>query len=278
MHVLSIQSSVTFGHVGNGAAVFALQRLGIEVWAVDTAVYSNHKGYGSWTGGVRREEEVRGLLDGLAARGALRRLDAVLTGYLGDAGTGRAALDAIGRIRGEAPDVRYLCDPVMGAGGRFFVAPEVRRLIRDEAIPAADIATPNAFELGVLVGLPVDDADAAVAAADLLRARGPGLVVVKGLRRGGTVAVVAVDGAGAWRAETPFLDTPADGAGDLFSALLLGRLLGGAPVPEALTLAVSATFAVIDETRRRGERELQIVAAQDAVAAPKRLFRAEKIR
>ena len=279
MSVLSLQSAVTYGHVGNGAAIFPLQRLGIEVWAVDTARYGCHKGYGSWTGGARPAGEIRAAIDDLAARGALARCDAVLTGYLGDGGSAAAALEAIERVRALSPGARYLCDPVMGAGGRFFVPPEVRRLLAGSAIPAADVATPNGFELGVLAGAPVGGGDDAVlAAADRLRARGPGLVAVKGLRRGAGVAVVAVGEAGAWRVETPFLDTPADGAGDLFSALFLGRLLKGEAVPEALSRAVSATYAVVEETFRRSERELQIVAAQDAIVGPKRLFRPEKIR
>ena len=126
MNILSIQSWVAYGHVGNASAVFPLQRLGAEVWAVNTVQFSNHTGYGAWTGQVFTGEQVAAVIDGIAARGALARCDAVLSGYMGDAGIGAAILDAVARVRAAQPGGVYCCDPVIGDEGRgVFVRPGI---------------------------------------------------------------------------------------------------------------------------------------------------------
>ena len=132
--ILSIQSHVAWGHVGNAAAVFPLQRLGFEVLPVHTVQFSNHTGYGQFRGQVFGADHIREIIAGLRERGVLQRVSAVLSGYLGDAGTGAVILDAVGEIRRENPAVRYLCDPVMGDVGRgVFVNPAIPDFLRDQA-------------------------------------------------------------------------------------------------------------------------------------------------
>src|SRR5947209_11157152 len=112
MNILSIQSWVAYGHVGNAAAIFPLQRLGAEVWAINTVQFSNHPGYGSWTGQVATSAEISTLVDGVEARGALSACDAILSGYMGDPSIGEAILDAVRRVRRANPSALYCCDPV----------------------------------------------------------------------------------------------------------------------------------------------------------------------
>ena len=172
--ILSIQSAVAYGHVGNSAAVFPLQRLGFEVWPVNTVLFSNHTGYGAWRGRVVGLDWVEEIIEGIAERGAIPRTRAVLSGYLGDPSLGEAVLRVVARVRAERPDMLYACDPVMGDEGRgFFVRPGIPEFFRDHAVPAADIVTPNQFELAWLAGRPVDGLDDALAAAAAVRATGP---------------------------------------------------------------------------------------------------------
>lgn len=282
MNVLSIQSFVSFGHVGNRAAILPLERLGHEVWPVNTVSLAHHPGYGAWRGRVAAPEEIATLIDGLEARGALGRCDAVLSGYLGDAALGPVLLDAVRRVRKANPKALFCCDPVMGDGARgFFVRAGIPEFFRDEAAPVADLLLPNAFELGWLTGLPVDDLASALAAARALIARGPRLVVVTGLRR--TVRVrprigaLAVEVLRAWHAEAPLIAAPANGAGDVFAALFLGHYLRGRRPGHALERAVSALHAVMAKTAALGSGELALVESQDAFLGPKRLFKAEKM-
>ncbi|MBX9700789.1 MAG: pyridoxal kinase, partial [Acetobacteraceae bacterium] len=65
MNILSIQSWVAYGHVGNAAAVFPLQRLGAEVWAVHTVQFSNHPGHGQFRGAVLPPALIRDCVDGI---------------------------------------------------------------------------------------------------------------------------------------------------------------------------------------------------------------------
>ena len=284
MNILSIQSHVTYGHVGNSAAVFALQRLGFEVWPLHTLQFSNHAGYQDFTGQVFSARHLREVVDGLAARGVLGVCDAVLSGYLGAAESGLAVLDAVARVKAANPAAIYACDPVMGDGeGGLYVDPALPGFFRDRALALADIVTPNVFELEVLSGATVATLDGAVAAARGLTERGPSVVLVTGLRhdatRAGEIEVLAVTGADAWRLCTPLLpcDPRPNGAGDLLAALFLGHYLRARDAGHALEAAAAATFAVLDATRIAGARELRLIAAQDEIVAPRRQFAAERI-
>lgn len=285
MNILSIQSRVAYGHVGNAAAVFPLQRLGFEVWPVDTVSFSNHLGYTTWSGRTHGPDEVREIIEGLDRLGVLARCDAVLSGYLGDAGNGAVVRDAVARVRAANPRALYCCDPVMGDRDcGLFVRPEIPPVF-DALLAAADIAVPNAFELEQLTGGSTATLASALAAIDRLRDGGPSLVVTTSLRRqdgpADGIDVLAVNDEGAWLATTPLLNAPAHGAGDVFAALFLGHYLRDGAVPTALARAVSAIHAVIETTIAAGEAregELRIVAAQGALAAPEPRFTPARVR
>ncbi len=288
MSILSIQSHVAYGHVGNAAAVFALQRLGLEVWPVMTVQLSNHTGYAGWRGRSFEAEHIAELVRGLEEVGALAACRAVLSGYLGTAAVGEQVLVAVDRAKRCNPKAFYVCDPVMGDHGRgLYVPDEVAAFFKDRAVPRARIVTPNLFELERLTGRPIESSAAALAAAQDLRALGPEVVLVTSLRfpeiEPRSIALLAVTGAGAWRIVTPWLDMnpPANGAGDTVAALFLGHYLlasdGPARVAEAAAKAASATFALVEATHEASSRELQLIAAQDKLVHPDRLFAAEQI-
>ncbi|WP_275545267.1 MULTISPECIES: pyridoxal kinase PdxY [unclassified Pseudomonas] len=281
--VLSIQSHVAWGHVGNAAAVFPLQRLGFEVLPIHTVQFSNHTGYGQFRGQVFGAEHVREVLLGLRERGVLPRLSAVLSGYLGDADTGRVILEAVGEIRQHNPAVRYLCDPVMGDVGRgVFVNPAIPDFLRDQAIPFANIITPNQFEFELLTGSKPANLQEAVKIARQLRGRGPDVVIVTSLATpdiaDSELGTLAVNGEGAWLVTTPrlALHPLPNGMGDVFSATLLGRLLAGQALPQALELATATLYALVGHTED-GARDLPLVTAQEQIVAPARRFVAQTL-
>ncbi len=283
MHVLSIQSSVAYGHVGNSAATFPLQRLGITVWPVNTVHFSNHTGYGAWRGPVLPADQIADVIEGIADRGVLGSCDAVLSGYLGDESIGRVVLDAVTRVRAVNPAATYCCDPVIGDVGRgVFVRPGIPEFFRDHAVPAADIVTPNQFELNFLAGGTVTTLDDALVAADRVRAMGPRVVLVTSLvredAREGVVEMLLVAEDGAWLVETPLLPVSVNGAGDAVSALLLAHLSREADPDVALSKVASSIFAVLELTAARGAREIQLVGAQDQIASPPDRFPARRVR
>ena len=281
MSILSIQSSVAYGHVGNGAAVFSLRRLGFEVWPVNTVHFSNHPGHGAWRGRTATHDEVSDVIAGVGERGAFARCRAVLSGYLGAAETGPVVLAAVAAVKAANPQALYCCDPVMGdVEEGLYVAPAVARFFRGQAVPTADIVVPNAFELAVLAGRPVESTEDALAAARAVLAKGPSLVVVTSVVSAAapdTIGNLAVGGDGAWHVTTPRLPTTAKGAGDAFAALFLGRYLETRDAGAALSAAASSLYAVIEATSSAGAGELLLVAAQDALAAPPSRFVAEHI-
>jgi pyridoxine kinase len=284
MNILSIQSHVAYGHVGNAAAVFALQRLGFEVWPVHTVQFSNHPGYGDWQGEVFTAEAIGAVIEGIAARGVLNTCAAVLSGYLGTAGLGRVVADTVRRVRAANPSALYLCDPVMGdTGTGLYVQDGIPEFLRTQAVPLADIVTPNLFELAHLTGRRIANREHAVAAARDVLALGPTVAVVTSARLDETPAdaidILAVTADGAWQVRTPYLSlaAPVNGAGDSLAALFLGHYLKHRTASVALTEAASAIFSILSATHAAGTRELQIIAAQSEMAHPSRRFMAEPI-
>ena len=283
MQILSIQSSVAYGHVGNSAAVFPLQRLGHEVWPVLTVHFSNHTGYGEWRGPLLDPEDVREVIAGIDDRGALGGVDAVLSGYQGDAAVGGVILDAVARVKELNPDAVYCCDPVMGDVVRgMFVRPGIPEFLRDTVVPHADILTPNHFELDFLTGRETRTLAEIVAAADELRERGPRDVLVTSVMHGevpeGRIDVVAVSDEGAWAVETPLLPILPNGCGDVTTALYLAHLRTTGSAATALVRTTTSVFAILEATLAAGTREIQLVAAQDAIAHPPDRFEVRRLR
>ncbi|MGL4177263.1 MAG: pyridoxal kinase PdxY [Dermatophilaceae bacterium] len=280
--ILSIQSSVAYGHVGNSAAVFPLQRLGVEVWPVHTVHFSNHTGYGAWRGPLMVPADVREVVTGIEERGALGEVDAVLSGYQGGVQIGAVVLEAVARVKAANPDAIYACDPVMGnAASGCFVHPDIPVLLRDNAIPVADIVTPNQFELGFLTDTTPADLDSTLAAVNAVRAMGPSTVLVTSVLRpdapADTIETLAVGDDGSWMVRTPRLPMTANGSGDLTAALFTAHLLATGDVGLALARTVSSVFDVLSRTLQSGRRELQLVQSQDAIATPRMQFDVDRL-
>ena len=283
MNILSIQSLVAYGHAGNSAALFPLQRLGHDVWPVVTVHFSNHTGYGAARGPLLTAHDIAEVIGGVEDRGALDRCDAVLSGYQGAEDVGGVILEAVRNVKGRNPDAIYFCDPVMGDVGRgFFVRPGIPEFMRDEVVPAADVITPNQFELAFLAGTETETLEHVVAAAETVRATGPETVLVTSVITEETpddeIAMVAVSGEGAFIARTPRLPINPPGAGDLTSAVFLANVLGGHDLPTALARTTSSVFAVMESTAAAGSHEMRIVASQHELAHPAMQFEVERLR
>ena len=282
MKILSIQSSVAYGHVGNSAAVFPLQRLGHEVWPVLTVHFSNHTGYGAWRGPLLAPSDVAEVITGIEERGVLPQCDAVLSGYQGAEEVGEVVLDAVARVKAANPAAVYCCDPVMGDVGRgFFVRPGIPEFMRDRVIPAADLATPNQFELEFLTGRQVGSTADLLDAADALRDLGPRTVLVTSVETGDAgedaISMVAVSDDGAWSVTTPRLPLSVNGAGDATAALFLAHTTTDGP-EVALGRTAASVFAVMELTHAGGHREIQLVAAQQQIADPPARFPVTRLR
>ena len=283
MNILSIQSHVAYGHVGNAAAVFPLQRLGHEVWPIHTVQFSNHPGYGGFRGSVFDVGLIDACVEGIAERGALARCDAVLSGYLGNAETGDAILRAVARTKAANPTALYCCDPVIGdTGTGVFVRAGVADFFAQRALAAADVITPNHFELELLAGIEVRSLSTLREALACLHAAGPGIVLVTSLLLDDTPADaidLAVSANGAlWRLRTPKLAIAANGAGDAMAALFLAHFLATRSPERSLGEAASSLFGVLQRTVAAGSRELLIVKAQDEFVRPAQRFEAVRVK
>lgn len=283
MKILSIQSAVAYGHVGNSAAVFPLQRIGVEVLPVYTVNFSNHTGYGAWRGPLIAPDDVRAVITGIEERGVLGQIDAVLSGYQGSEGIGDVIVDAVARVKAANPDAVYACDPVMGnAKSGCFVAPAIPDLLRDRVVPVADIITPNQFELGYLTGTEPADLESTLTSVDAARAMGPRTVLVTSVERpdqpDDTIEMLAVGDAGAWIVQTPRLPMKANGSGDVTAALFTAHYVASGNAASALSKTVSSVYDLLDRTLQSGDRELQLVESQESYANPREQFTVTQVR
>ncbi len=290
LNILSIQSHVAYGHVGNSGVVLPLQRLGHEVWPVHTVMLSNHAGYPDTGGSVVPAAELSDVINALDRRGALELCDGVLSGYLGDVATGDVMLDAVARVRAKGRRTIYCCDPVMGDDGAIYVDAGIPRFMRERAAPTADVLTPNLFELSVLTdsspdaltGAPLGDIVAASRKL-MVSDRRTSVVLVTSLAHSALgpsdMAMAAVTSADAWVVTTPKLsfETSPHGAGDCCAALFCAALLEGLEVAPALSRTASALYGLLEETAKLGRSELALVEAQDFIVAPPRMFEAASL-
>ena len=283
MRFLSLQSHVAYGYVGNRAATFPLQRLGHEVWAVNTVEFSNHTGYGAWRGRTASAEQVAEIVHGIESLGMLAKCDVLLTGYVGDAALGDVVLDTARKVRKANPKAIWCCDPVLGdTDTGIYVKPGIDSFFRDRALPAADLITPNHFELEHLTGRRVETLDEALAATRALLS-GPRLALLTSFRRAGShaeqIEMLAVTPDAAWRVVTPLIafDIMPNGTGDAVAALFTAHWLESGDIADALAKVASSIYAVLETTRAMGERELQLVAAQDRLVSPPQRFMVERL-
>jgi len=286
MAVLSIQSHVVYGYAGNTAAVFPLQRLGREVWAINTVEFSNHTGYGSWKGKVLGAELAGELVKGLEERNALNRCEAVLSGYLGDAEVAMAIKDAVKKVRSQSPNAIYACDPVMGDVGRgFYVKPDIPDIFKKELIPLADIVTPNQFELEAITGLNTQNMADALKAIELLHKMGPSIILVTSYKeKEGELSMIASDKKEIYKITTPELPIGKGvaGTGDMTTAVFLSRYLETKNLKKTLELCTASVFGVLDASFKSADKnstliELKIIDIQEELVSPSNSFKAEKI-
>jgi pyridoxine kinase len=262
--VLSIQSEVVRGHVGNSAARFALQRVGVDVWAVPTVLLSNHPGHGKVRGETMPAQRIDDLVAGLEAHGWLARCDAVLSGYLGAPEQARAVADAVRRVKAANGRALYLCDPVFGDDDGAYARAGVAEAMARDLLPLADIVTPNRFELSSLTSKRIADAGDAVAAA---RTLGVAEVVVTSVQfPAGQIGTVVVTRDGAWVTSSARLDAVPHGSGDLFAALYLAARVRGEGVAGALERASSAVDFILRASV--GADELRLIEHQHGLLEP----------
>ncbi|MEJ5919018.1 MULTISPECIES: pyridoxal kinase PdxY [unclassified Corynebacterium] len=284
--ILSIQSHVSFGHVGNSAAVFPLQRAGFEVWPVHTVAFSNHTGYGKWRGPLIPASDVSAVIQGIDELGKLGDVDAVISGYQGGSDIAGAIVDAVALVKQHNPQAIYSCDPVMGnAKSGCHVADDIPPLLRDKVVPVADVITPNQFELGYLTGREVGDLESTIAAAHAAREMGPETVLVTSVLRPdrpeNTIEMLAVNSSGAWLVATPYLPFKRNGSGDVTAALFAGNLVHGdgidGDLSEALGNTAASVYELLKVTYESESTELELIKAQDAYVNPGQRFEVTKI-
>ncbi|QBF46413.1 pyridoxal kinase PdxY [Janibacter limosus] len=281
--ILSIQSHVAYGHVGNSASVFPMQRLGVEVWPVNTVNFSNHTGYGAWRGPLMDPADVADVITGIGEREAFGDIDAVISGYQGGEGIGATILEAVAQVKAANPEAIYACDPVMGnETSGCFVHESIPVLLREKVVPHADLITPNQFELGYLTGTEPHSLEETLASVDAARAMGPSTALVTSVLRPdrpeGTIEMLACHHDEAWIVRTPHLPLKANGSGDVTAALFTSHWLRTRSLQESLGATVSAVFDLLELTLDSGKRELQLVQAQESYAHPRMQFEVTRVR
>ncbi len=266
--IIVISSHVVRGTVGNRAAVFALEVLGHNVWAVPTVILPWHPGHGPATRITALQDEFSALLKDLSAAPWLDEVGAVLSGYMANPAQAEAVSCLVREIKQQSPDLVFACDPVIGDDGGLYVAEETAFAIRDKLLPIADIITPNRFELGWLTeaGMLSDNSEILSAAANLNR---PLTLVTSAhsMMRNNTGNVL-LHPKGALLAEHRVIANPPNGLGDLTAALFLARYLQKQPLEKALQMTTSSVFEILARASKRGADELMLETDSASLSRP----------
>ncbi|MGY4624805.1 pyridoxal kinase [Bradyrhizobium sp. USDA 4486] len=263
MLVISIQSQVVHGHVGNSAAAYAMQAEGVNVAAVPTTLLSNHPRYLTLRGRVLETELVADLLRGVEERGLVEEAAVLVTGYLGSVGNAAVIADFVERALTRNSKLIYLCDPVVGDDGRVYVAEGILDVVRHRLLPAAKITTPNQFELELLSGVAIADAQGLRAACSALAGTSRTDLVATGCTLtdtpAGQVETILCAHGQLSRFATPRLPIRPYGTGDLLAGLIAAHLAKGLAMDAAVRLAVDTIFAVLVRTQQAGTAEMRLV-------------------
>lgn len=264
--VISIQSQVVHGHVGNSAAVFPMQAAGLEVASIPTVLFSNTPDYPTLRGAPVPADLFADLLRGAEERGLPQRAAWLITGYIGSVPVARLTADFVRRCKAANPSLRYLCDPVMGDHGPgLYVPAELARIMQEDLLPLADLATPNSFELAHLTNRPIAClADAQAAAAALRMAPGGHLIAtgcVLADTPGGYLESLIFGPDGTTRHPTPHIPGALPGTGDLFAGLVVAAAGRGRGLGDAVDLAQALTGRALAHAAQVGAREIVLYEA-----------------
>lgn len=281
--VLSIQSHVVHGYVGNKAAVLPLQVLGMDVDPINSVQFCAHTGYSVCTGEVLGGDALWQIVEGLKANKLLGGYSHVLTGYIGSESFLRTVIRTIAAVREAAPDAVYVCDPVLGDHGKLYVPPALVDIYKREVVPLASVLTPNKFETELLTDVVISSQADAFAACDVLHAKGVDTVVITSTDKvhtseGQCMALYASRGAAAhtparrYRMDIPAIAGEYTGTGDLTASLLLAWLnrCGANGLKEALERAIATVQAVLRRTHDEAGpgQELRLVQSVGDMLGP----------
>lgn len=269
--VIVLSSHVARGSVGNRAAVFALEALGLPVWAVPTVLLPWHPGHGPATRIVPEAHAFSAFLGDLGRAPWLGEVAAVLSGYLGDAGQAEGIASLVGSVKARNPKALYVCDPVIGDSGGLYVPKETVAALKDLLLPLADVATPNRYELEWFAGARLDTIEAAIATAAGFGP--PTMLVTSAPSASGSTGNLLVTPSEALLAEHRFIERAPKGLGDLTSALFLARLIGGQAPEQALRSTTGAVFEILARTMGRGADELTLETDAESLRQPRALVK-----
>ncbi|KAK7108088.1 pyridoxal kinase-like [Littorina saxatilis] len=293
--VLSIQSSVVWGYVGNKTAAFPLQMHGFDVSPINTVQFSNHTEYGHFRGQVLNDTDLDDLVAGLRTNNLLQ-FSHVLTGYIGSRSFLEKVADVIKELRNNNPNLTYVCDPVMGDGGHLYVPADLVEPYRNTIVPLADILTPNQFELELLTERKVTNEHEALEAMGRLHDKGVGTVVLSSTdfaTEGTLVALASTNkesGREVYRISIPKVDATFVGTGDLFACSLLTWLHRDKEIKSAFEKTVATVQAVMARTLTYAKEntslgtkpgmaamELQLVQSKADIETPVVTLQATKV-
>lgn len=295
--VLSIQSTVVSGYVGNKVAVFPLQLHGFETSIINSVQLSNHTAYEYVKGQVLGAREIAELCEGLKLN-QIDNFNFIITGYMGSKSFIEKVAEAILQMKKEHPDTEYLCDPVMGDNGKMYVPEELLPVYRDTLLPLADITVPNQFEAELLTGIKINNLNDTLSAIDMMHSWGIKTVVMSSSTLGkdrNTLVCVGSNctekGIERYKIEFPFINATFVGTGDLFAALMLIWLYKDKNLKLALEKTVSALQYVVKKTVAYAEKhkspekekvsfalmELKLIQSKNVLENPEIVFHAESI-
>ncbi|MCQ2392203.1 MAG: pyridoxamine kinase, partial [Kiritimatiellae bacterium] len=242
----------SFGRCSLGAAVPILSAMRVQCCPVPTAIFTNHTGFSHFSY-VDMSDRLDAYIDDWKATGL--SFSAIASGYLASV----RQIDFVRRFVEvfRAPETVVMVDPVMGDYGKLYPSfkMEVAEGLRS-LLTVADYLTPNLTEACILANRPYCDRPT----PDVLReiaavlcephARG---VVISGIPHQDALInyVYTRDGEGV-EVSVGKIGPDRSGTGDVFMAVVLGALVNGDSLENAVGRAVSFVAHSVAQAENMG--------------------------
>lgn len=246
--LLLINDMCGYGKVAIAAMLPILSHLGFKLHNLPTALVSNTLDYPNFFI-ADTTDYIRNTLRIWSELGF--SFDAIATGFI--AGAEQATLiSEYCRVQ-AARGVRIFVDPIMGDEGALYAGvPQERVGQLRELVAVADITYPNYTEACLLSDTPFSAHDnltrnQAQVLVDKIRALGAKSVLVTSMCVEGTHCICGYDATRKSYLELPFdkVDVYFPGTGDIFSSVIVGRMLKGASLEAAAREAAGAVRTLI---------------------------------
>lgn len=272
-HIISIQSTVSTGYVGNNSASLAIQLHGINCVAIPTILLSSHTDKSVYYGETISKELFNKLAKGVLEIDIAKQTQYVISGYLKSQDIIDATAQLIQELK-KQNSITYIYDPVFGdtRTDGLYIPKEQADYSMEKLLPLSDILTPNHFELEYLSGRNIANEKELVEAVKSHPLLSQKQIILTTAELSKNVnhqlEVILIERGVLTHFYSENIPVEVVGTGDLFTGVLSAQLTLGHSLPTAIQTSMNFLSKVLKYVHTHRLKEMNAMAilqAQDVL-------------